>query len=505
MNRIASLVSISCALLLPACASDTDEQEDGVDDTISDGKTDGFGVAEGTPEACGVLHVANTATLAELADDIGLTRRAATNIVAERPFVTLAELDTVPYVGPIAFGALLEFAEESGQVEACGSGPSHPPPTTCQAPSGAFGSELLPKDGYLRVHGVALQSGPSGVRPLIVGWEPTTLSYENRFVFAYDRTATGWSVTKKQKLGARENTPTGYLPPYLFTTARGDDECYAYATNAQGRLFLDCSTLGNQVVTQGLFVNSWNDAPLAVARNGGERQLVFREGTKLVWRPYTTAPATPEVITQTATTAAYRSVRIAVDSQGHPHVAWIEHKSYAEASVVYATRGANGWSTTTIEPALGNDYSYPPDRMLALTLVDDKAVVAYHHRGSRGLRYARQRPDGSFDVKVLVNAPPEFPDDRAGALVALETDCTGQVHIAYLRSFTNDPRPSTCGNATCPSLRTGRIVGDQILDDMILQQPAHPSTWHGLDYHIDASGHELVLTNDVNGATLFSR
>jgi hypothetical protein len=53
-------------------------------------------------EATAVVELANVATLAELDLAVGLSSLAAQNIVAERPFSTVAELSQVPYVGRAA-------------------------------------------------------------------------------------------------------------------------------------------------------------------------------------------------------------------------------------------------------------------------------------------------------------------------------------------------------------------------------------------------------------------
>jgi len=58
-------------------------------------------LVENTDEAV-VVRVANEATFEELDVDVGLDRRAAEGIVAGRPFETMAEVDAVPYVGPVA-------------------------------------------------------------------------------------------------------------------------------------------------------------------------------------------------------------------------------------------------------------------------------------------------------------------------------------------------------------------------------------------------------------------
>ena len=108
------------ALLLPlaglaACAdaAPPDERDD-------DFTTESAGLT--SPETAGVLALANTATLEVLDDDAGLDARAARNIVAHREgpdglFDDLAELDAVPYVGPVALDKLLAHAYALGLVD----------------------------------------------------------------------------------------------------------------------------------------------------------------------------------------------------------------------------------------------------------------------------------------------------------------------------------------------------------------------------------------------------
>ncbi|MBA3393458.1 MAG: hypothetical protein H0T89_12485 [Deltaproteobacteria bacterium] len=104
-----------------ACSlgGDGDDTGDARDDEfLSDGKADGA-IADGSPEALGVLEVANTLTRDELDDAVGLDSRAANNIVDRRAtaaFATLAELDAVPYVGTTAFAKLLAYAIANGYV-----------------------------------------------------------------------------------------------------------------------------------------------------------------------------------------------------------------------------------------------------------------------------------------------------------------------------------------------------------------------------------------------------
>ncbi|HEU0033078.1 MAG TPA: phospholipase D-like domain-containing protein [Kofleriaceae bacterium] len=106
------------------------EVEDGEHDAFPDGKADG-GIEEGSPEAIGVLALVNdpASTASALKSGAGITSRVATNIVKHRDgadgvagtadddkFDTLAELDAIPYVGPVTLNALLTHARDRGLV-----------------------------------------------------------------------------------------------------------------------------------------------------------------------------------------------------------------------------------------------------------------------------------------------------------------------------------------------------------------------------------------------------
>jgi phosphatidylserine/phosphatidylglycerophosphate/cardiolipin synthase-like enzyme len=126
-RRTISLPLALTLVLAPlACAGD--EALDDENAGFPDGKSDG-GIDEGSPEALAVLALVNDTSVdaGELDDDAGLHATAAKNIIAHRdgsdaaaatadddPYDTLAELDAVPFVGPIALAALLDYAKEKG-------------------------------------------------------------------------------------------------------------------------------------------------------------------------------------------------------------------------------------------------------------------------------------------------------------------------------------------------------------------------------------------------------
>jgi len=75
------------------------------------------GVEEGSAEGLAILELANNATFEELDVDARLDRRAAQNIVDNRPFGTLAELDEASYVASTAFASMLEYARNTGYYQ----------------------------------------------------------------------------------------------------------------------------------------------------------------------------------------------------------------------------------------------------------------------------------------------------------------------------------------------------------------------------------------------------
>src|SRR5688500_19156906 len=96
--------------LLGAC----DAPGDAPGDDEAHAALDAALVQEGTPQVAALLAVANGQPLPALLDQVGLDRRAATSIVARRPFATLAALDAAPYIGPRATELLLEYAVARG-------------------------------------------------------------------------------------------------------------------------------------------------------------------------------------------------------------------------------------------------------------------------------------------------------------------------------------------------------------------------------------------------------
>jgi hypothetical protein len=118
-----------------ACTADPDGAEDPRDAPfLIEGKADTGSVTEESPEAAAILELANTATFEVLAtpSEVGLSERAADNIIAYRigddglagtaddnPFDTLAELDLVPFIGPVAFDHLVAYVRAHTPAPVC--------------------------------------------------------------------------------------------------------------------------------------------------------------------------------------------------------------------------------------------------------------------------------------------------------------------------------------------------------------------------------------------------
>lgn len=79
-------------------------------------------VDPGSPEEAGMLAFLNDASTTEtlLDIDVALDRRAARNLIAQRPFASFDEIDAVPYVGGVALQKILTWALDNGWVEVGG-------------------------------------------------------------------------------------------------------------------------------------------------------------------------------------------------------------------------------------------------------------------------------------------------------------------------------------------------------------------------------------------------
>jgi formylglycine-generating enzyme required for sulfatase activity len=158
----------SVLIALAACTATTPTDDDRDASFLGSGKADTGGIEDGSPEAVQILAVANTATADQLIGVVGLSERAADAIVAyrlgddEQPgtadderFDNLAELDAVPYIGPIAFGEFLAYVRAHDRMVLV---PAASFAMGCIGPAGAaWGSEFYQTCGaYETLHQVTV-------------------------------------------------------------------------------------------------------------------------------------------------------------------------------------------------------------------------------------------------------------------------------------------------------------------------------------------------------------
>jgi hypothetical protein len=193
------------------CVATPDEESDGRDDSFAtNGKTDTGNIPEGSRKARGVLRVANELSLEALheraPDGVGLANRVINNLadfrlgddgLAGTPddghFDTLAELDAIPFIGPIAFQKLLTYAEANGYV---------PPGTIVHGTTDVPASLVAYKDG------------------IDADWQPATVTsptsfdieVENAFIVAV----------------ACEDLPTGSFTTIRLAQVVSDGDVFAF-------------------------------------------------------------------------------------------------------------------------------------------------------------------------------------------------------------------------------------------------------------------------------------
>jgi 5'-nucleotidase len=121
-RRAFSVLPIVPFLLVAACDKDSAPADSEDATFILEGKADGLGIEEGSAEACAVLKLASIGHKRLLDRSVKLDSRAAAHIQAYRNgpdetadtdddirYTSLAELDAVKWVGPVAFDKMLSF------------------------------------------------------------------------------------------------------------------------------------------------------------------------------------------------------------------------------------------------------------------------------------------------------------------------------------------------------------------------------------------------------------
>ncbi|GEM_PF-2787573 len=109
------------AMALTGCGPDGMEVDQTPDERgVEESSLTSFaGLAEGSPDARGVLKLVNEGSLAQLTTGAGVVSRTAKSILARRvagPIATLAQLYAVKYVGVVSMQHLLDYARAHGYV-----------------------------------------------------------------------------------------------------------------------------------------------------------------------------------------------------------------------------------------------------------------------------------------------------------------------------------------------------------------------------------------------------
>jgi len=118
-------------------------------------------VVEGIPlndaEAAAILEVANGASEAQLDDEAGIDSRAATNIVADRPFSDVPTLADVSYVGATVLNALLAYSDTWVPAD---EAPLSTTITTLADEASSYGTASTYHDALVTVDRVLITSEP---------------------------------------------------------------------------------------------------------------------------------------------------------------------------------------------------------------------------------------------------------------------------------------------------------------------------------------------------------
>lgn len=177
------VVMCGCVVLAASCGVPANDDYAGDEEVANTDQAATGGISENSPEAKGVLRVANTATSSQLVSKAGINQAAANGISYYRlgddqlvgtsddeRFDTLAELDAVPYVGPSEFLKLLTYAKTLGYVASAPPDAGSTTPTTPTTPKAGmidFCGDGLDQDGVGgdRVCGAGTSGGqPSDTR-----------------------------------------------------------------------------------------------------------------------------------------------------------------------------------------------------------------------------------------------------------------------------------------------------------------------------------------------------
>jgi hypothetical protein len=401
------------------CATRADEDVDGRDDSFtSDGKLDGFTCT--AAEAAAILQAANTATRATLKNDVGLADKAVDNIIAVREgddehagtaddveLTSLAQLDAIPYIGPTAFGKLLQYVHDADLV------PDAAPHqwTSSTFANGDDADFAITPDGkpvvvYKGASGFVLRQ-PNGSTLAIpmpagsTGQPQVAVDSSNMIHVLFPVIVNPQSVFKHLTVGLTGTsfTTRDDIPADILALDAGPaGQVYALAQRHQGT---------------SLYSDRYDASLVTFGANGAT-------SIEPLWEMY-----------------SHASVAFNVGSDGFPALAWAGSGS-GYTALRYARRGDAGWQELHVDG--GGTFSYPH---IATTGTANATVIidghSFHQSGQ------------------TLSVDDRLQGQSVGSELDAQADDEGVVH-ACLSTYSNgtvDAEMDATGPATITSLGQG--------------------------------------------------
>ncbi|MCB9558495.1 MAG: hypothetical protein H6707_20430 [Deltaproteobacteria bacterium] len=172
-------------------------------------------------------------------------------------------------------------------------------------------------------------------------------------------------------------------------------------------------------------------APVTVAESGddvldleldvqGNAQIAFHHGDSETVRLASNASGswTSETVDSEGWGPA-----LALDSLGRPHLAYYQLRNTPnnEPALFYATKTANGWSTTALGKGMDADVAVDAQDKVHLVYFEPKARFVYATNAS-----------GSWVKQTIMSTTQSFAGDHSIAI-----DKTGKVHVSFFISYQN--------------------------------------------------------------------
>ena len=415
--------ALALVFLVACSVAQTVDDGDGENDSfINDaGKADAFGVAEGSPQAIGVLRVANELSFADLKSKVKLVSTAATHIDAYKmggtiTIKTLHELDAIPYVGPAAFGHLLTYAEANGFVPMT-TGCAGWTDTKLQLDFASLvdlkidangGTHLLLADtsGYTPPNDPTSTGLAPGIRyqvkPKGGAWqEPEPIEANNNLDYTGGHLSLALDSNGVPHAVWEWIPPTSQInPPYALVH-------YSHR-NANGTWTTPVTAgTGTQL----------DDLPALAIDSANTLHLVRKTTNGVV---YATKAANATTWSETNVSSETPSwISFVIGSDGSDHIVYTQG-----GNVRYAYRAANT-SGFTIETVFAQSVNYTDDQLGLV--VDHAGAVHVTFKGDTTLREAVKPKNGTWTVAPVLGA-------IGGNYSDLKIDASGTIHASYDRS-----------------------------------------------------------------------